>query len=342
MADIDFTRTGVSGEPTYENFSCDVWSENPPTPDRVPADVTFERQVYSSGRVTMPDGRRVEMWGFRDPLSSGADGDKPFPSPLIRVRQGQVVHTVMRSGKATHTIHHHGLDPSTFNDGVGHLSFEVSADYTYQWSPHSAGTYFYHCHKNTVLHFEMGMYGPLIVDPPEGRGTLFSGGPRYDVEAIWAIDDVDPTWRELGADAGLCGEDARLDRFRPRYFMISGVPAPRTLTDARAVVRARAGQAVLIRLINASYSVLRMTFGLDATVFGVDGRGLGRPQAPWSRPIPIPAGRVLEMSPAQRIDVIVRPTRAGTFPVRIAFHDWVTDAIQNNGLGIAETRIIVS
>lgn len=139
---IDFSNTGVAGEQTYDTFSCNVWHENPDTPDLVRPDVRFTRQVYSSAKVTMPDGRDVRFWGFLDPESSGPDGDKPFPSPLIRVRQGQIVHTTLKAGKNTHTIHHHGIDPTTFNDGVGHLSFEVSGDYTYQWCPAYAGTYF--------------------------------------------------------------------------------------------------------------------------------------------------------------------------------------------------------
>jgi FtsP/CotA-like multicopper oxidase with cupredoxin domain len=342
MADIDFTKSGVAGIQTPDTFSCNVWHYNPETPDMVRPDVSFVRQVHNGADVTMPDGRSVRFWSFSDPNATGADADKPFPSPIMRVRQGQIVHSTIKSALNTHTIHHHGLDPTTFNDGVGHLSFEVNGAYTYQWYASIPGTYFYHCHKNTVLHFEMGMYGPLIIDPPEGPGTLFSGGPKYDVEAIWVADDVDPVWHELGHNAGLCGEDANLDKFRPQYFMISGVPAPQTLTDPRVVIRARPGQKILVRLINGSYSVLKASFGLDATIVAADGRGLGRAGSPWSKPIPLPKGAQFEMTSAQRYDFIIEaPATPGTYPVRLAFHDWATGEIQAGGRGIAESRIIV-
>jgi FtsP/CotA-like multicopper oxidase with cupredoxin domain len=343
MADIDFTRTGVAGEASFDNFGCNVWAYNPATPDIVRPDVRFVRQVHGGADVTMPDGRTVRFWSYRDPEANGPNGDKPFPSPIIRVRAGQVVHSTINAAKNTHTIHHHGVDPTPFNDGVGHLTFEVKGSYTYQFRPSYAGTYFYHCHKNTVLHFEMGMYGPLIVDPPEGPGTLYSGGPKYDVEAIWVADDVDPVWHELGHSAGLCGEDVNLDRFRPQYFMISGVPAPRTLTDPRVVIRAKPGQKILIRLINASYSVLKVSLGLDSTIVAADGRGLGCAESPWSKPIPLPKGAHHELTSAQRYDFIIEaPATPGTYPVRLAFHDWATDQIQAGGRGIAESRIIVA
>ena len=46
-----------------------------------------------------------------------------FPSKPIRVRQGQVVHSTLDAKKNHHTIHHHGMNSSTYNDGVGHVSF---------------------------------------------------------------------------------------------------------------------------------------------------------------------------------------------------------------------------
>src|SRR5919112_1825490 len=205
---------------------------SPETPGKVRPDIAFVRDFFND-KLEMPDGEELEFWGFEDER-----GRRTFPSPTIRVREGQIVHTTLEASKKVHTIHHHGIETDDFNDGVGHTSFEVTGHYTYQWRAAQAGTYFYHCHVNTTLHFEMGMWGALIIDPPEGPGRAFRGGPRYDVEAIWAAGGVDPDKHELNQAAGLDGEDVGLNLWNPRYFHISGAFHPESLSSPRAAVTA--------------------------------------------------------------------------------------------------------
>lgn len=341
---IDFTKTGVAGPISYDTFGCNVFQEAPFTPDAVTPHVSLQRVVHTNAQVTAPDGQLVTFWGFEDPLSTiPADRRRPYPSPVIRVRQGQIVHTTLVTRSGPHTIHHHGIEPTTFNDGVGHVSFEVGEQYTYQWRPAHAGTFFYHCHRNTPLHFEMGMFGPLIVDPPEGPGRAWSGGPAYQVERTWLVDDVDPRWHTIpnvsGHEAGLCGEDVGLNIFRPKYFLISGVFNNRTPIDPRVVATAQLGQTILIRLLNASYSVLRATFALDATLISCDGHALGR--SAWNRPVVIPKGTPFELGTAGRHDLLITPTQRGNFTVRLEFLDWITRRVQDNGRGVAQTRVVV-
>ena len=213
-----------------------------PTPDPVAPDAYFFRSgrartvdIFPPGDVAAVDDVRV--WSFEGfngfPPENGEEPEETlgmWPAPTIRVREGAVVHNLMSNSHGVHTIHHHGIEPTPVNDGVGHLTMEVGGDdgalqdpggaggtYHYQWKAKEAGTYFYHCHRNTVLHFELGMYGLLIVDPPEpqnqgsaefiqapypdfGPGyTLVGDAPtRYDVETFWVVDDIDVRWHGFG------------------------------------------------------------------------------------------------------------------------------------------------
>jgi FtsP/CotA-like multicopper oxidase with cupredoxin domain len=225
---------------------------SPKTPGRVNPDVAFVRQVFND-KLRFADGQEVEYWSFKDPAD-----DKPFPATPIRARQGQVVHTTIEAAINVHTIHHHGIEPSTFNDGVPDTSFTVNSRYTYQWRASRAGTFFYHCHRNAPLHVQMGMFGFLILDPPSGPGTLYAGGPQYDVEALWGTYDVDPFWRTYNHASGeknAIAEHVRLNRFRPRYFTVNGVDGRQSLNHPKTTVRARVGQRVLLRHLTGAYFV---------------------------------------------------------------------------------------
>ncbi len=291
-----------------------------PTPDRIEPSVgaTFERRGLHGQQLTVPGLlSSVDIWSFESRMDQDIDATvRTWPGPTIRVREGQTVHSILGTSQGPHTIHHHGIEPTAMNDGVGHLTFEVEDGYTYQWRAAEAGTYFYHCHRNTTLHFEMGMYGMLIIDPDVPGAPFVDGGAgvallrdepvAYDAEAIWAADDIDTRWHGLEGNGapvlshvaegiqdcdndGRAGfvsindpDNPRLHEFRPNAFVVSGQAAPfaddgENRIDA-AGVSVTAGGRVLVRALNASYctTVWKFPSTLQGTVTAVDGRTLGR------------------------------------------------------------------
>jgi len=324
-----------------------------PNPDK-----TFNRTIYMNGSMQMDDGNSVSIWGFTgenlDKNSqvisypsgnmgmSGMGGmmNGAFPSVPMRLTQGELAHTNLTvNGNGgmmwRHTVHHHGIEPEYRSDGVGHTSWDVTGSYTYQWRPSHAGTYFYHCHTNTVLHAEMGMYGALIVDPPEGQGTAFAGGPTYDIEAIWAVDEIDPSWHKSPQNwpAGTCGGDVGLHDLNPQYFIITGVDGnlSASLDSSNIPVNMTVGQTLLIRYINAGYLPQRMKLGgLTGSVIASDAR-------------PLPTAKTitqLDTVAAERYDILIKPTATdiGDHVIEFDILDWVTNEIR----GTAKTRITVT
>jgi len=326
--------------------------------------INFNREVYMGGIIQMDDGIQVNIWGFNG-SNTDANGqvvdninsfNSSFPSPPMRLTQGQLAHTNLTVNMMLrHTIHHHGIEPDFRSDGVGHTSWDVSGNHTYQWRPSSAGTYFYHCHTNTVLHAEMGMYGVLIVDPPEGRNTAFSGGPTYDIEAIWAVDEIDNNWHALagsgmGANwtAGLCGENTgalQLNDLNPNYFIISGVDATAkrgnnivsngnpsaNKTTSGIPAEMKTTETLLIRYINAGFmpQQLRIPAALNAKIIASDGHPL-----PNNSQVPFTKWNTVS---AERYDILIENPKPGNYTVEFDILDWETGDV----LGVAKTNIDV-
>jgi len=318
--------------------ACYVYPDAPATPGLVTADVTFNRSIDMNIPLTMDDGTVVTMWGFADTGSGGGGGgggmaNATYPSAAMRLTQGQIAHSVLNVGMMwMHTMHHHGIEPADSSDGVGHITWDVyNGTYTYQWKPSHAGTFFYHCHTNTVLHAEMGMYGAIIVDPPEGPGTLFSGGPTYDAEAFWVVDEIDSNWHTLPWNAGTCGGDVGLNDLNPDYFVITGVDgsgnSAMNLEPISATIQL--GQKLLARYICAGYYPQHLRFGggLTGTIYQSDGRPLPNPVTVSS----------IRAAAAERYDIIFKPTKRGTYLIETDILDWITGAV----LGTTRTSITV-
>lgn len=158
---------------------------SPETPDRLLPTNPVPEVMAAFGFLNTPvaphtvhpdlmHGDKIPTWDRRLDMEFFLirDGDNPaavgtFPAPTIRIPRGVIFHAKTQGhGPPPHTIHWHGIEPTPMNDGVGHCSMEIG-DYTYQFQPNFIGFYFYHCHRNTVQHFEFGLYGALLIEPPD-------------------------------------------------------------------------------------------------------------------------------------------------------------------------------
>ena len=344
-------------------FSSDQIHEGEPVTEfQQVADKSFDLDFFND-KMTFDDGAEHEMWAFQTPTSG-----KVFPSPLLRINEGEMFHATVHPSKRVHTIHWHGLEPDPRNDGVGHTSFEVTGSYTYQWAPNvgipgspndgTAGTYFYHCHVNTPLHVQMGMLGPMVVDPvvhPDfpvtpGARRSFVDGPEYDIETetILASYSLDERWHTLDHAAGLSGEDVGLDRFEPTHFYLLGgelargpqAEGPWQLTSMRANAAGGSRKPTLLRLVNANYFPVDMRFTdaagrpvVMAELLGHDGRayrdtssrlGTSPPVGETGPPL---TTSFISFGAAERHDVLLRPPAPGTYRLTVTLRHWITRAV---------------
>ncbi len=354
------SHTDTNGCPTPELHTQVEFSTNQPhegspeTEFRQRPDAAFFRKFFND-RLRFPDGHESEIWSFEDETSG-----RGLPAPPIRAREGDIVHVTLKPSKAAHTIHLHGIEPDPRNDGAGHTSFEVTGEYTYQFradpgvagdpNTGTAGTYFYHCHVNTVLHVQLGMFGPLIIDPPEGRGKAFVDDPvGYDprAETLMVPYAIDPRWHELNHAAGLDGEDVGLNRFEPSHFYLLGAdlnapwPSTPVKTVGRIAATAPPDRPALLRINNASYfpTIIRFHGGLKAEVVAHDGRTLRDTSVTPSPPVTVLTD-FLGFGAAERYDMRLRPpagSRPGdTFGLSVEWRHWITNEILHT-----ETREVV-
>ena len=128
---------------------------------------TVQRDLLNSHSIPTWDGQKDLVF------YTIGDGDNPsakggtYPGPTLRMPRGVIFNgDVSGKGPPPHTIHWHGMEPTPMNDGVGHCSMELG-HYVYQWQPNFMGFYFLHCHRNTMQHFEYGLYSALIFETPD-------------------------------------------------------------------------------------------------------------------------------------------------------------------------------
>src|SRR6266566_2917525 len=105
--------------------------------------------------------KTVDVWGYNGSC----------PGPTIQVQQGDRVRVVFENGlPESTTVHWHGLEVPIEMDGVPYISQKPvppGGTYTYEFTVHQEGTFFYHSHG--AMQEMMGMIGMFISHPAKAH-----------------------------------------------------------------------------------------------------------------------------------------------------------------------------
>jgi FtsP/CotA-like multicopper oxidase with cupredoxin domain len=278
--------------------------------------------------VTQLAGTDVTLWYFDlNSSNSGFMGNRYMPSVHIEPIQGELIQVHFSNfSNMPHTVHMHGMDVNQANDGVPSTSFAVNPfeSYTYEFVAPHAGTYHYHCHVDTVVHYHKGMEGGVIVRPPDGSiHRAWDGGPTFDEEVLWHLNTYDLAWE------GVNWPTSNTARHQPNVFMINGRVSADAQVDPFSIVQFGVGQKAYLRLINASYQWAKVSLGgLPFQVVASDGR-------------PMPnfiTTDVWEIGPGERYDLLIQSQQPYAGLGRVDYLDDYT----GNILGSATTSIAIA
>ena len=206
-------------------------------------------------------------------------------------------------------MHWHGLFVPSEVDGAeeeGTPMVPPHGSRRYAIVPRPAGTRWYHTHvsagRNLKRSTYTGQFGFLYVEPKSAPG-------QHDAEIFLALHGWEPYLGTTGSDEGTL--DAIYRSFSVNIRSL-GYGDP---------IRVREGQKVMLRILNASATMLhRLAFaGHKFEVVALDGNRVPKPREV----------EVLELGPAERVDAVVTMRQPGVWIL-----GEVDDRVRNAGLGV--------
>ena len=162
----------------------------PPPPRTGPSDGVQELTLpIIETTLEVANRRNLRVWAYGGTV----------PGPILRARLGERVRiTVTNHTDVAHSLHFHGAH-AVMQDGIQRIPPRAAGIYDFIAAP--AGLHPYHCHVPPyACHIGKGMYGALIVDPPEGRP------PAHEFVLCLCGFDLDATGRnDTSAWNGMAG-----------------------------------------------------------------------------------------------------------------------------------------
>lgn len=202
------------------------------------SDLPLVPALGAGGKIEI-EAAEQDLFVARDTIFPAWTFNGQLPGPVIRTREGSSLEVVFRNRTSTaHSLHFHGRHGPQ-EDGWEPVA--AGADRTYRLKAHPAGIHPYHCHVPPIgLHTGKGLYGLMIVDPPEGRP------PAYEIVLILSGIDLKGSGRnDLYTWNGIAG-------FYERF-----------------PVKVRAGELVRVYLLNMTEYDPVMTFHIHGVTFDI-------------------------------------------------------------------------
>ncbi|TYC51694.1 multicopper oxidase family protein [Rhodobacterales bacterium] len=243
--------------------------------------------AMGKARLYGADGGLSDLWLYNDSL----------PGPEIRVRRGERVQVRFTNNLEEATsVHWHGIRIDNAMDGVAGLTqpaVQPGESFDYDFVVPDAGTFWYHAHTMSWNQVPRGLAGSLIVEdddrhfPPERDLTLFLSDWRLDEDgrleltSFGAMHDF--------AHAGRLGN----------WLTINGKSMPEIPLQKERWHRLRLINASPARILDISPE------RFDARVIALDGQSFETPRD---------VSGIIQLAPAQRMDLIVRPQKTGALP----------------------------
>ncbi|MFZ2981302.1 MAG: copper resistance system multicopper oxidase, partial [Sphingobium sp.] len=279
--------------------------------------------TLSGTDIALKIGHRMMTVDGRPSHAIGINGT--VPAPLIRLKEGTTVRlSVTNDLDEDSSLHWHGLLVPFQYDGVPGVSFpgiKPKSTFVYEFPIVQAGTYWYHSHSG--LQEQMGLYGPIVIDPLETDPV------QSDREHVILLSDHSPLhphaiFKKLKQQPGyfnyqrqtlgglLSGKDQPLKE-RMAWGRMRMDPAD--ISDVTGSTYSylvngygpqdnwtalfKPGERVRLRVINASaMTIFNVRIpGLTLTVVQADGLNV--------RPVEVDE---LQIAVAETYDVIVTPT----------------------------------
>jgi FtsP/CotA-like multicopper oxidase with cupredoxin domain len=158
-----------------------------------------------------------------------------YPGPLLKVERGsKIIVNFKNNIELPTTVHWHGLRLDNPFDGIPGLTqdpIQVGDTFVYEVRFPDSGVYWYHPHMREDIQQDLGLYGNMLVDPPEA--DYYS--PVNREEAL-ILDDI------LMDENGLIpyGQEATTHSLMGRFgnvMLVNGDPGYRLSVKKGEVVR---------------------------------------------------------------------------------------------------------